>query len=97
LSKGTAEQLYLAMRISFAREYAKQVIPLPLIMDDILVNFDSQRLKSTLEVIAQVAKKQQIIFFTCHNHMVEIMDEVVKDYEYYRLDSGKVIESSVSA
>jgi hypothetical protein len=29
--------------------------------------------------------------------MVEIMDEVVKDYEYYRLDSGKVIESSVSA
>ncbi|SJZ37828.1 AAA family ATPase [Selenihalanaerobacter shriftii] len=97
LSKGTAEQLYLAMRLSFAREYAKQVIPLPLIMDDILVNFDSKRLKMTLKVISQVAKEQQVIFFTCHNYIVEEIEKVVKDYTHYQLEAGQIIKNLVSA
>ncbi|KXS41700.1 MULTISPECIES: AAA family ATPase [unclassified Candidatus Frackibacter] len=96
LSKGTAEQLYLAMRISFVREYSKRVVPLPLIMDDILVNFDHERLMTTLEVIKQVAKEQQIIFFTCHSHLVEVVEKVVEDYQHYRLESGEVLNSSIS-
>ena len=68
LSRGTAEQLYLAMRFALADEYSKTVA-LPLIMDDIFVNFDADRLARTLSVLTDVAKRHQIIIFTCHDHV----------------------------
>ncbi len=40
LSRGTAEQLYLCLRLSLAAEFAKRGAALPLIMDDVLVDFD---------------------------------------------------------
>ena len=43
LSRGTAEQLYLSMRLAFIKEYANRVGTLPLIVDDILVNFDPSK------------------------------------------------------
>ncbi len=66
LSKGTAEQLYLSMRLAFIKEYANRVGPLPLIVDDILVNFDPKRAKATLRLINEVAGEHQVIMFTCH-------------------------------
>ncbi|MEX1028631.1 MAG: AAA family ATPase [Paenibacillaceae bacterium] len=68
LSRGTAEQLYLAMRFALADEYSKTVA-LPLIMDDIFVNFDADRLARTLMVLSDVAMRHQIIIFTCHEHV----------------------------
>jgi uncharacterized protein YhaN len=68
LSRGTAEQLYLAMRFALADEYSKTVA-LPLIMDDIFVNFDADRIARTLEVLSDVAQRHQIIIFTCHEHV----------------------------
>jgi uncharacterized protein YhaN len=68
LSRGTKEQLYLAMRFALAGEYASQCI-LPLIMDDIFVNFDGQRLQSTLKALQTVAETHQILLFTCHPHV----------------------------
>lgn len=70
LSRGTAEQLYLAMRFALAEEYEK-IVSLPLVMDDIFVNFDSRRLKETLVVLAEVAERRQILLFTCHEHVAE--------------------------
>jgi uncharacterized protein YhaN len=66
LSKGTAEQLYLSMRLAFIKEYANRVGPLPLVVDDILVNFDPKRAKATLRLISEVAGEHQVIMFTCH-------------------------------
>ena len=43
LSRGTAEQLYLSLRFGYIREFGRRARPLPVVMDDILVNFDPQR------------------------------------------------------
>lgn len=70
LSRGTAEQLYLAMRFAMVEEYAKRV-PLPVLMDDILVNFDRERLGLAVAEIGRLAERHQIILFTCHPHVAE--------------------------
>ncbi|RMH06730.1 MAG: hypothetical protein D6704_06820 [Nitrospirae bacterium] len=75
LSRGTAEQLYLAMRLAFIREYAKHAGALPLIVDDIFVNFDPNRAKATIQVFGEVAATHQILVFTCHPHICRWFEE----------------------
>ena len=66
LSTGTREQLYLAIRLAYVQQYCRDSEPLPLIMDDILVNFDEQRAKNTLEVLFELPNEIQVLFLTCH-------------------------------
>ncbi|MBW2569065.1 MAG: hypothetical protein JRE47_06755 [Deltaproteobacteria bacterium] len=40
-------------------------------MDDILINFDDDRSKATLTVLADLSKKNQVILFTHHRQIVE--------------------------
>ncbi len=79
LSRGTAEQLYLAMRIAFVREYAKHAGPLPVVVDDILVNFDPKRAKATIKVLGQLAATHQVLVFTCHPHVARWFEETLDD------------------
>lgn len=65
LSRGTAEQMLLSMRFALAEEQA-QKNKLPILMDDILVNFDDQRMQLALQAIGELAHHHQIILFTCH-------------------------------
>ncbi|SDN37213.1 Uncharacterized protein YhaN [Fictibacillus solisalsi] len=69
LSRGTAEQLYLCVRLSLASLYQKE--SMPLIMDDITVNFDAVRTKHTLDLLTSMGPGQQMIFFTCHEHLFQ--------------------------
>ncbi len=66
LSRGTAEQLYLCLRLAFAREFSRNHCNLPLVMDDVLVNFDPQRARLTARVLAEFAQESQVLLFTCH-------------------------------
>ena len=43
LSTGTADQLYLALRIAAIEDYLERVDTLPFIADDLLINFDDER------------------------------------------------------
>lgn len=79
LSRGTAEQLYLAMRLAFICEYAKHAGPLPLVIDDILVNFDPDRAKATIAVLGQIAITHQVLVFTCHPHVRRWFEETLED------------------
>ncbi len=79
LSRGTAEQLYLSMRLAFVREYAKHAGPLPLVVDDILVNFDPDRAKAAIMVLAEIARTHQVLFFTCHPHVLAWFKEQTPD------------------
>lgn len=69
LSRGTAEQLYLAMRLALSEAVSGQS-PLPLLLDDLFVNFDEGRLEGALSVLRTVADRQQILMMTCHEHVV---------------------------
>ncbi len=72
LSDGTRDQLFLALRLASLELHAKNNEPLPLIMDDLLINFDDERAGATLKLIAEVAETTQILFFSHHTHLVEI-------------------------
>ena len=72
MSDGTADQLYLALRLASFEHYVSNNEPLPLVLDDILVQFDNERTKATLRVLAEVSKVTQLIMFTHHSHLVEL-------------------------
>lgn len=69
LSRGTREQLYLAFRIAVIRDFALSRRALPVIVDDVLVNFDPDRAAATLDAFAGLAEGHQVIAFTCHPHL----------------------------
>jgi len=66
LSRGTREQLLIALRLGFINEYEKQKEPLPLIMDEILVNFDPERARQTAALLSEFSRNRQVLLFTCH-------------------------------
>lgn len=64
LSKGTAEQLYVAMRLAMA-EIINATVQMPLLIDDAFVDFDQMRYQAMLQVLQQLAEQgQQILYFT---------------------------------
>lgn len=65
LSCGTADQLYLAVRLAIC--HAILPADTPLILDDALVNFDDKRLRQALGLLTEEAKTRQILLFTCQN------------------------------
>ncbi|HEX2844766.1 MAG TPA: AAA family ATPase [Candidatus Limnocylindria bacterium] len=74
LSRGTAEQLYLALRFGLIEEFAQHAEPLPVVMDDILVNFDADRADRAASSIRDLAARHQVLYFTCHPWTAELLD-----------------------
>jgi uncharacterized protein YhaN len=74
LSRGTAEQLYLALRFGLIEEFAQHAEPLPVVMDDILVNFDPDRAARAAAAIRDLAARHQVLYFTCHPWTAELLD-----------------------
>ena len=77
-SSGLGDQIYLAIRISLAMAFSKQIEPMPLILDDILVRFDEQRQKEAIQFLASLGKKEQIFLFTCSDATLKLAEEVQK-------------------
>lgn len=63
-SEGTADQLYIALRLAVAEELTPDT---PLVLDDALVRFDDRRLKNILALLREMAKQRQILLFTCQS------------------------------
>ena len=72
LSSGTADQLFLALRIGAVEEYIAKAGALPFIADDLFIHFDDQRAAAGLKVLERLSRKTQVIFFTHHQHLVNI-------------------------
>lgn len=87
LSQGTAEQLYVALRFSLAEQMSRRT-KLPMVVDDSFVNFDARRFERTMELVRTMAQNVQVLFFTCHEHMVRSFS----DEQIYRLTKEKQFE-----
>jgi hypothetical protein len=73
LSQGGREQLFLCLRLALASGYARRGADLPLIFDDVLVNFDSERAKAAAEVLCEYGQSgRQVLLFTCHEHLARL-------------------------
>ncbi|EHD1636001.1 AAA family ATPase [Listeria monocytogenes] len=65
LSQATKEQLYLAIRFALIDVIHKD-FPLPIIIDDGFVHFDSSRMGQMMHLLQKRKSENQVIFFTCH-------------------------------
>ena len=77
LSRGTREAVFIALRLSLAAAYARRGVMLPLVLDDVLVNFDHRRAvhaAKTLQTFAELG--HQVMMFTCHEHITRIFQEI---------------------
>lgn len=67
MSDGTRDQLFLALRLATIELQRDREDPLPLVVDDVLVGFDDERSAACLEVLAELARKTQVLVFTHHS------------------------------
>lgn len=74
LSQGTLEQLYIALRLAFIIS-AKDLVKMPIIIDDAFVNFDDMRKASMYQVLDSIAEEIQILFFTFDEQIKEMYRE----------------------
>lgn len=66
LSKGTLDELYLCLRLAICENVLSGEESVPLILDDVFAFCDEARLARMLDFLKDLAKKRQIILFTCH-------------------------------
>lgn len=77
LSEGTRDQLYLSLRLASLLRHCETAEPMPIVLDDVLVQFDDERSRAALSVFSEVAEKVQILFFTHHARHVELAREAI--------------------
>jgi uncharacterized protein YhaN len=110
LSRGTREAVFISLRLSLAAAYSRRGVMLPLILDDVLVNFDSIRAYNAAKVLRDFAGLgHQAIMFTCHEHIMRMFHDIgvqvrvlpqhgeTGDAVVYAPESPKVIEKPVFA
>ncbi len=91
LSRGTMEQLYLCVRLGLAESLTDHMGLLPLLTDDVLVNFDPERAFGIAQALSRFAATHQILFFTCHPETAKMMREInpaSRQFEMQRFGSG---------
>jgi uncharacterized protein YhaN len=76
MSDGTLDQLYLSLRLATLEKYLETKEPMPFIVDDILIRFDDDRARATLEVLADLSKKTQVLLFTHHARLIELSNSL---------------------
>lgn len=73
LSAGTADQLYLAVRLAICEMILPPEQNPPLILDDALLTFDDTRLSTTLDYLTQLGAQRQILLFTCQGREAALL------------------------
>ena len=77
LSLGTCQQLYLSLRVALLISGDDVGRAVPVLADDILVNFDAERRRGAARVLAELAEYRQVIMFTCHEETVIALREAM--------------------
>lgn len=76
MSDGTKDQLYLSLRIAVIEQSVRSGVTLPFLADDLFINYDDDRARAGLEVLGDLSKVTQVLFFTHHDHLLEIAKDV---------------------
>jgi exonuclease SbcC len=79
MSDGTADQLYLALRLA-ALDLRRASHPeMPLVLDDVLITSDDERAGNILRALARFAEGGQVMLFTHHGHLIDVARSVPDD------------------
>ena len=73
LSGGTREQMFLAIRLAMVKAFANNGVELPMVLDDVTVNFDQERSEAAVETLLDFTREgQQLLVFTSHMHYAQM-------------------------
>jgi uncharacterized protein YhaN len=72
ISRGTRELLLLAFRLALVEDFGETRAKLPLILDDVLVDFDEARAERLIGLLSSFSARHQVIAMTCHRHVKEL-------------------------
>eukprot|EP00456_Euglypha_rotunda_P035000 TRINITY_DN269_c0_g1_i2.p1 TRINITY_DN269_c0_g1~~TRINITY_DN269_c0_g1_i2.p1 ORF type:complete len:1054 (+),score=335.62 TRINITY_DN269_c0_g1_i2:9680-12841(+) len=76
LSGGTREQLFLAIRLAMVKAFSNNGIELPMVLDDVTVNFDQQRSEAAADTLIDFTREgQQLLVFTSHLHYAQLFQQ----------------------
>lgn len=84
LSGGTLDQLYLSLRVGLGNILSGNK-NIPLIFDDSFVQYDSKRLKNSIEMLSRESERRQIILFTCQEREAELAEQMNVKFNYIKL------------
>ncbi|MEI6623175.1 MAG: chromosome segregation protein SMC, partial [Actinomycetes bacterium] len=63
LSIGTAEQIYLLLRVALAARLTLPGRVCPILLDDVTVQADEVRTKALLDLLLQISSERQVVLF----------------------------------
>lgn len=86
LSRATAEQLFMAVRMARIRQNDAS---LPVVLDDALTNFDPAHSARTMRLIDELASTNQVFFLTAHPAYVTLAAEYADVDQFWRVDDGE--------
>jgi len=75
MSDGTRDQLYLSLRVAALELHLAKGEPLPFLADDLFVNWDNERARAGLRVLAELSRHTQVLFLTHHKHLLTLAEE----------------------
>ena len=88
LSQGALDQLYFALRVASLERFAERAEPMPLLLDDVMLTFDDDRIRVALEVLGELSQTMQVLYVTHHVHHLELAREA--------LGADRVVEHRLS-
>lgn len=77
MSEGSRDQLYLALRLAALELQVEQGFGMPLVADDLFINFDDRRTAAGLKVLGELSRSMQVVFLTHHDHLVPLAQHVL--------------------
>ena len=89
MSRGTREQLYLSLRFGLIREFGERTERLPVVVDEVLVNFDPKRAGRAARAFAKLANTNQVLVFTCHPETVALFTDVASETQVIQIDPAE--------
>lgn len=76
LSKGTVDQIYLALRLAMVQSMSEHAESVPMVLDDPFANYDDERLLCAMKLLAEVGQQNQVLLFTCRQDVVRAAESV---------------------
>jgi uncharacterized protein YhaN len=77
MSAGQRHQLFLALRLASLERHFATGEPMPLVLDDLLVQLDDTSARAALVILSDIASTTQVLFFTHHHHLLDMARETV--------------------
>jgi uncharacterized protein YhaN len=90
MSDGTADAVFLAMRLASLQHQLASGRPIPVVIDDCLIQLDDERAAAAMKRLSKLSEQTQVILFTHHEHLADVARNALENgqYQWHDLRDG---------